>query len=74
MLKKLEERRQVLVRERKEKGLGFLGREALLKVVPGSNPKTTKKITRDSKRPLVLTKCPIDTGLSPVFRSGSEDM
>ena len=58
MLKKLEERRQELVRERKEKGLGFLGREALLKVVPGSKPKTTKKSTRDSKRPLVLTKCP----------------
>ncbi len=58
MLKKPEERRLELVRERKAKGLGFLPREILLKTVPGSRPKKTKKSKRDSKRPLVLTQCP----------------
>ncbi len=58
MLKKREERRLELVRERKAKGLGFLPRELLLKTVPGSRPKKTKKSKRDSKRPLVLTQCP----------------
>ena len=58
MLKKREERRLKLVKERKAKGLGFLTREQLLATVPGTKPKKTKKSTRDSKRPLVLTKCP----------------
>ncbi len=58
MLKKREELRVELVKERKAKGLGFLTREQLLNTVPGSLPKTTKKSKRDSKRPLVLTQCP----------------
>lgn len=58
MLRKREERRLELVRDRKAKGLGFLTREQLLEVVPGTKPKTTKKSERNSKRPLVLTKCP----------------
>ena len=57
MLKKLEERRVKIVNERKAKGLGFLGPVALAKMVPGSKPLATKKSKRDSKRPLVLTKC-----------------
>lgn len=58
MLKKREERRQKLVAERRAKGLGFLPKQKLLEVVPGTKPKSTKKSGRESKRPLVLTKCP----------------
>lgn len=57
MLKKREERRVRLVEKRKAEGLGFLTREQLLAVVPGSLPNSTKKSERNSKRPLVLTKC-----------------
>lgn len=57
MYKKLEERRQRIVEERRAKGLGFAGRVALSRVVPGSQPKITKKSSRGSFRPLVLTKC-----------------
>ena len=57
MLKKREERRLKLVEERKAKGLGFLTRGKVLEIVPGTKPETTKKSTRESKRPLVLTKC-----------------
>ena len=58
MLKKREERRLKLIEERKADGLGFVPRAKLLEVTPGTKPKTTKKSTRESKRPLVLTKCP----------------
>ena len=57
MLKKREERRLQLVAERKAKGLGFTPPKKLLETAPGTKPKTTKKSTRESKRPLVLTKC-----------------
>ena len=57
MLFELEKRRAVIVNERRRKGLGFVGRERLLKVVPGASPRTTKTSTRTSFRPLVLTKC-----------------
>ena len=56
MLKKFEERRMKIIRERNEQGKGFLGKEALLKIKPGSAPFQTKKSTRESKRPLVLTR------------------
>jgi hypothetical protein len=56
MLRKLEKRRQDIVAERKAKGLGFLGRRALLAQTPGGIPKKTKTSTRASHRPLVLTK------------------
>ena len=58
MHKKLEERRQKIVTERLKKGLTFLGRAALLRVVPGSRPKSTKTSTRDSYRPRVLSVDP----------------
>ncbi len=59
MLKKLETLRKEIVAERKAKGLGFLGRKAILtqSQTPGALPKETKLSTRDSHRPLVLTKC-----------------
>jgi len=57
MYKKLEERRQEIVRKRRAEGKGFLGREALLRTKRGSKPFQTKRSTRNSKRPLVLTRC-----------------
>jgi hypothetical protein len=58
MLQKFEQRRKTLVDEFKAKGHKFLKREDFYKTVPGSAPKTTKKSTRSSKRPLVLSKRP----------------
>ncbi len=57
MLKKFKERLQALIAERKAKGLGFLGRRALLAQTPGSLPQHTKTSTRTSHRPFVLTMC-----------------
>lgn len=56
MLKKFEERRLAIVHQRRAEEKGFLGREKLLKTVPGEKPLHTKTSTRESKRPLVLTK------------------
>ena len=57
MLKKFEERRMKIIQERRAQGKGFLGRDALLNIVPGSSPIQTKKSSRRSKRPLILTRC-----------------
>lgn len=57
MHKKLEERRRQIVKKRKAEGKGFLGRERLLQVKPGSLPRKTKKSTRNSHRPRVLSVC-----------------
>ena len=57
MLQKLEEKRVEIVKERYKKGLGFFGRQGLLATKPGTMPKSTKKSTRHSKRPLVLSSC-----------------
>ena len=43
--------------ERREKGLGFAGREAVLKTKPGARPKRTKSSDRNSHRPRVLSVC-----------------
>jgi hypothetical protein len=60
MKKKLEEHRQRVIADRKARGLiGFVGREALLRMKPGSRPKKTKTSTRESHRPRVLSVCPI---------------
>ena len=59
MQKKLEERRIAIVKQRKADGLGFAGREALLRTVPGARPKHTKTSTRYSHRPRVLSVCPL---------------
>ena len=58
MYKKLEERRVKIVKERLAQGKGFMGREALLKVVPGTRAKNPKKSTINSHRPRVLSVCP----------------
>jgi hypothetical protein len=57
MQKKLEARRVDIVMERLKKKKGFLGREALLRMRPGSRPKNTKTSTRRSRRPRVLSVC-----------------
>jgi len=57
MHKKLEERRLKLVQQRKSKGLGFAGREALLRTRRGAVPRKTKTSTRTSHRPRVLAVC-----------------
>ena len=59
MLQKLEERRQEIVRKRLAAGLGFMGREKLLKMTPGTRPWKTKTSTRTSHRPRVLSVCPV---------------
>ena len=57
MYQKLEIRRREIVRKRKEKGLGFLGREKLLQTKPGSRPRKTKTSNSSSHRPRVLSIC-----------------
>jgi hypothetical protein len=57
MQKKLEERRAEIVRKRVAKGLGFVGRDALLRVKPGSLPRHTKTATARDHRPRVLSVC-----------------
>ena len=58
MLKELQRRTIEAKQERIAKGkLGFLGRDKILQLRPGSKPMTTKKSTRNSHRPLVLTRC-----------------
>jgi len=59
MHQKLEERRIEIVRQRLAEGKGFVGREKLLQVVPGTPAKNPKKSTRESHRPRVLSKCPV---------------
>lgn len=54
---KMEERRQRIISERKEKGQGFAGAENIAKIKPGSLPRSTKTAERYTKRPLVLTVC-----------------
>lgn len=56
---KLEERRRIVVEEREAAGLRAAGTQALLRVRPGSVPKTTKTSTLFSYRPRILSVCPI---------------
>jgi hypothetical protein len=58
MHKKLADRTEELVKKHKAQGLGYVGREALLRVKPGSLPKSTKTSDRYSHRPRVLSVCP----------------
>jgi hypothetical protein len=57
MMKKLEERRVEIVNARAAKGLGFVGRDALLKAKAGSLPQHTKISTATDHRPRVLSVC-----------------
>ena len=60
MCKKLEERTQVIVKERRARGLGFVGREKLLKARQGARPKTTKTSAINDHRPRVLSTDPAE--------------
>lgn len=57
MFAKLEERRQKIVLERKRENKGFAGVAVIRGTKAGSYPKTTKRSTRETPRPLVLTLC-----------------
>ena len=59
MLQKLEERRLRIVAKRKAEGKGFLGRERLLRTIPGTLAKNPKVSTRTSHRPRILSRCNI---------------
>ena len=58
MMAELEKRRVKIVAERRKNGLGFAGRAALIRTVPGAAPRETKTSTRDSERPRILSNCP----------------
>ncbi len=58
MMSKLEERRVEIVAKRREAGLGFAGREALLATKRGARPRNTKKSSINSHRPRILSVCP----------------
>jgi hypothetical protein len=58
MHQKLEEKRVKIVQERFDQGLGFVGRENLLKVKTGSRARNPKTSTRNSHRPRILCVCP----------------
>jgi REP element-mobilizing transposase RayT len=55
---KVEERRLEIVKERREEGKGFVGKENLKKTKPGTRAKNPKKSTRYSFRPRVDSICP----------------
>jgi len=57
MYEKLEARRKEIVASFKAKGHKFMTKGELKKVSTGSSPHKTKKSKRNSKRPLVLTRC-----------------
>jgi len=58
MSQKLEERRVKIVNERLAAGKGFLGRDYLLTVVPGTPAKNPKRSKYSDHRPRVLSICP----------------
>lgn len=58
MYRKFEERRLEIVKDRRAKGKGFMGKEALLQVVPGTRANSPKKSTITTHRPRILCVCP----------------
>lgn len=57
MREKLENRRKQIVDKRAAKGLGFVGRERLLKLPRGRRAKNTKRSARHDFRPRILAVC-----------------
>lgn len=55
MQKEFAARREVVVRERLEQGLGFSTLEQQRAIKPGARPRRTKTSSRDTHRPLCLT-------------------
>lgn len=58
MIRKLEERRKIVIERRLTAKKGFAGRAYLQKLAPGSLPRQTKTSTPASHRPRVLCVCP----------------
>jgi hypothetical protein len=58
MFRKVEARRLELVKQRREEGLGFVGKENLKNTEPGTRARNPKKSTRHSFRPRVDSVCP----------------
>lgn len=54
-----EKKRLELVAKWKKQGKRFPSRAKLRQIIPGSKPKTTKKSSRNSHRPHVLSRCPL---------------
>lgn len=57
MNREAERRRVEIVTRRIAEGKGFATPKALLAIAPGTKPRSTKTSTRDTHRPLVLTRC-----------------
>ena len=57
MTRRLEERRQAILKARAAEGKTPLGRTALKRIEPGSRPKSTKTSTPTTHRPRVLSAC-----------------
>lgn len=57
MYERLEARRVEIVKKRYAEGKGFLGKAAVLATKPGDRPHSPKTSGRNSKRPLVLSRC-----------------
>ncbi len=57
MLKKYEEKRKDLIKDRQDKGKNFPLVKKILKISAGAKPYQSKKSTKESKRPLILTRC-----------------
>ena len=57
--KKLEERRQAIIKKRRAEGKGFAGVDLIKQTKLGAIPKSTKKSERFSHRPRVLSICPL---------------
>lgn len=58
IIKKFEARRSIIVDARLAEGKRFVGMKKLCATKPGARPHSTKTSTRESKRPLVLTRNP----------------
>jgi len=58
MHQKLEVRRAAIVKERLAAGVGVVGRNNLLKTIPGTPAKNPKRSNRNSHRPRILCVCP----------------
>ena len=59
MNKKLFERENQIIADKEREEKGFLGRDALLRIKPGTPAKNPKTSTRYTKRPRVLSVCPL---------------
>jgi hypothetical protein len=57
LIKKLEERRQQIIKTRYLEGKGFAGIKALLSIKSGDKPKSTKTNKKYERQPLILTSC-----------------